>query len=139
MADEAVGTFVKETAEHKARPVLETSSSRTAFAARGSAPETEGGMNSWRGCLQRTEVVQQRLERSFGKGSYDPRSNRQKSTMLYGEDPGQLLDLPASIDVLSSPISTAISSLKNVKRKTHEWLIYFILSLLFPSPLLMIW
>ena len=37
--------------------------------------------------------VQQRLEGSFGKGSCEPRSNWQRSIMLHGNDPVQLLDL----------------------------------------------
>ena len=41
VADEAVGIFVKKTADHTAQPILETSSWRTASAARGSAPVTE--------------------------------------------------------------------------------------------------
>lgn len=43
VADKADGTFVKNTAEHIARPVHETSSSKTDSTTRGSAPKTGGG------------------------------------------------------------------------------------------------
>jgi len=71
IADEAICTYVKENTEHTARPVVETSTSRTASAARGSASKTKGG----------NELLE--AERSFGEGS----STRAPI------DKGQLLEL----------------------------------------------